>query len=331
MSGLIRATLPSARVARPSLKLTLDQSTRTSTSPGGRSASANSRTPALDRGHAVAVDLLGDVGTERRRGWRSWRKRTSRAARRAPALQFGRERLTRDGCGRARSRRMRCTPFVRTCVCAGGPAGRWGLRSRARHDEVGAGPKTGPGAATPLTEPRSFCLSRRSQTDQEAPEPTHGRTRSDHLPPGDPGPPRRPEARPDDQRPRRPDLRHHELRVRRRRPRRAPVRAPGVREHLHPDHEPDDRRVRAAGRRARGRRRGPRPRLRPGRRDAVDPQPRPRRRQHRLARRRSTAAPTTCSPTRCPRSASRRRSSTAPIRRPSGGRSTRRPRRSSSR
>ena len=74
----------------------------------------------------------------------------------------------------------------------------------------------------------------------------------------DPGPPRRPEAGPGDQRPRRPDLRHDVLRVRRRRARRAPVRAPGVREHLHPDHEPDQRRVRGAGRRARGRRRGPR-------------------------------------------------------------------------
>ena len=52
----------------------------------------------------------------------------------------------------------------------------------------------------------------------------------------------------------RPDLRHDLVRVRRRRPRRAPVRAPGVRQHLHPDHEPDQRRVRAAGRRARGRR-----------------------------------------------------------------------------
>ena len=45
MIGLIRATLPSARVARPSLKLTLDQPTRIWTSPGGKSAAANSRTP----------------------------------------------------------------------------------------------------------------------------------------------------------------------------------------------------------------------------------------------------------------------------------------------
>ena len=93
----------------------------------------------------------------------------------------------------------------------------------------------------------------------------HGRTRSDHLPPGDAGAPLRPEARPGDERPRRPDLRHDELRLRRRGARRPAVRAPGVRQHLHPDHEPDDRRLRAAGRRARGWRRG-RSAWRPGRR-----------------------------------------------------------------
>ena len=43
-----------------------------------------------------------------------------------------------------------------------------------------------------------------------------------------------------------------------------------------------------------------------------------------------TAGRTTCSPTPCPRSASPRPTSTARIRRRSGGRSTRRPRRSSS-
>ena len=48
-------------------------------------------------------------------------------------------------------------------------------------------------------------------------------------------------------------------------------------------------------------------RLRPGGRDAVDPQPRPRRRQHRVVVVACTAARTTCSPTPCPRSASRRR------------------------
>ena len=51
----------------------------------------------------------------------------------------------------------------------------------------------------------------------------------------------------------------------------------------------------------------------------VDPQPRPRRRQHRLVVAACTAARTTCSPTRCRRSASRRPSSTAPTRRRSAG------------
>ena len=109
------------------------------------------------------------------------------------------------------------------------------------------------------------------------------------------------------QRARRPDLRHHQLRLRRRRARGPTLRPRGVRQHLHPDHEPDDGRLRGAGRRARGRRRGPRARVGPGRRDAVDPQPRPGRRQHRRRRRRSTAGRTTCSPTRCRRSGSRRR------------------------
>ncbi len=68
------------------------------------------------------------------------------------------------------------------------------------------------------------------------------------------------QARPDDERTRRTDLRDHELRLRRRSPRRAALRAPGVREHLHPDHEPDDGRLRAADRGARRRRRRPRPR-----------------------------------------------------------------------
>ena len=44
------------------------------------------------------------------------------------------------------------------------------------------------------------------------------------------------------------------------------------------------------------------PRVRPGGRDAGDPQPRPRRPEHRLAAPASTAAPTTCSTTRCPSS-----------------------------
>ena len=46
---------------------------------------------------------------------------------------------------------------------------------------------------------------------------------------------------PDDQRPGRPDLRHDVVRLRRRRPRRPALRPAGVREHLHPDHEPDAR------------------------------------------------------------------------------------------
>ena len=153
----------------------------------------------------------------------------------------------------------------------------------------------------------------------------------DHLPPGDPRPARRPEAGPGDERPGRPDLRHDELRLQRRRARRPAVRAPGVRQHLHPDHEPDDRRLRGARRRARGRRRGPRasPPARPPRRCRSSTSPAPATTSSR--RRASTAAPTTCSPTRCPRSASRRASSTAPTRRRSAARSTSGPRPSSSR
>ena len=66
------------------------------------------------------------------------------------------------------------------------------------------------------------------------------------------------------------------------RPRRQPVRPAGVRQHLHPDHEPDHRRAREAHRRARRRRRRAGLRLRPGGRDARDPQPRQRRRRDRL-------------------------------------------------
>ena len=96
--------------------------------------------------------------------------------------------------------------------------------------------------------------------------------------------PRRPERRPDDEGARSPDLRDHELRLRQRRPRRSPVRAAGVRQHLHPDHEPDHRRLRAAHRGARGWRRGAGRGVRSGGRDADDPQPGPRRRQHRHQR-----------------------------------------------
>ena len=57
----------------------------------------------------------------------------------------------------------------------------------------------------------------------------------------DPPDPRRPGARPDHRRPRAADLPDHVLRVQRHRARREPVRAQGVRQHLHPDHEPDRR------------------------------------------------------------------------------------------
>ena len=65
--------------------------------------------------------------------------------------------------------------------------------------------------------------------------------------------PRRPrragERRPGDERARRADLRHDVVRLRRPGPRGRALRAPAAREHLHPDHEPHDRRLRAAGRR----------------------------------------------------------------------------------
>ena len=83
------------------------------------------------------------------------------------------------------------------------------------------------------------------------------------------------------------------------RARREPVRAEGARQHLHPHHEPDDRRAGEAHRRARGRRGGagawPRARR---------PRPMPMQNLARpatisSARPTSTAAPGTCSPTRC--------------------------------
>ena len=106
--------------------------------------------------------------------------------------------------------------------------------------------------------------------------------REEGLPIRDPAGPRRAGARARDERPRRPDLPDDVLHVRRRRPRGAPLRAPAVREHLHPDHEPDHGRLREADRRPRGRGRGPRHRERPGRavpRALHDPAER---RQHRL-------------------------------------------------
>ena len=93
---------------------------------------------------------------------------------------------------------------------------------------------------------------------------------------------RRPGGRSRHQRARRADLRHHQLRVQQHRARRQPLRPPGVREHLHPDHEPDQRRLREAGRRARGRHRGAGGGERAGGGDAHRPQPRPGRRQPRL-------------------------------------------------
>ena len=78
----------------------------------------------------------------------------------------------------------------------------------------------------------------------------------------DPRPARGPGAGPDHQRARRADLPDDVLRVRRRRPCRQPVRSARVRQHLHAHHEPDQRRLREAGRGARGRRRGARLRLR---------------------------------------------------------------------
>ena len=94
----------------------------------------------------------------------------------------------------------------------------------------------------------------------------------------------RPERRSHHQGPRRADLRHHQLRLRQRRPRRPPLRPAGVRQHLHPHHEPDHRRLRRARRRAGGRRRGAGRQLGAGGRDAGHPQPGPRRRQHRHQR-----------------------------------------------
>ena len=77
--------------------------------------------------------------------------------------------------------------------------------------------------------------------------------------------PRRPRRRPGHESPRRSDLSNDVLHVRRRRPRRAALRAPRVRQHLHAHHEPDERRARTAHRAARRRRRRARARQRPSR------------------------------------------------------------------
>ena len=94
--------------------------------------------------------------------------------------------------------------------------------------------------------------------------------------------PRRPDARRRDQRPRAADLPDHVVHLRQHRPRRRAVRARRAGQHLHPDHEPDPGRRRAAHRRARGRRRRAVPVVRAGRRDVRDPEPRRRRRPHRV-------------------------------------------------
>jgi hypothetical protein len=66
------------------------------------------------------------------------------------------------------------------------------------------------------------------------------------------------DSRPDHQERRRPHLPDDRLRLRRRRPRLSAVPPAGVRQHLQPHHEPDERRAREARRGARGRRHGAR-------------------------------------------------------------------------
>ena len=95
------------------------------------------------------------------------------------------------------------------------------------------------------------------------------------LPPRHARRPRRAgDRRPGHERARRADLRDDVVRLQRAGARREPLRPARVREHLHAPHEPHDRRLRAAPRRARGRRRGRRDVLRPGRADARAPEPR---------------------------------------------------------
>ena len=86
-----------------------------------------------------------------------------------------------------------------------------------------------------------------------------------HLRLRHPGGARRPAAGSDHRRAGHADLPDHVLRLRGHRPRRRAVRAAALRQHLHPDHEPDHRRVRGADRLARRRRRRAGGRLRPGR------------------------------------------------------------------
>ena len=94
--------------------------------------------------------------------------------------------------------------------------------------------------------------------------------------------PRRSDPRLRDQRPRPADLPDHVVHLRQHRARRRPVRPGRAGQHLHPDHEPDPGRRRAAHRRARGRRRRAVPVLRAGRGDVRHPEPRRRGRSHRV-------------------------------------------------
>ena len=128
------------------------------------------------------------------------------------------------------------------------------------------------------------------------------------------------------------DLPDHVLHVQQHRARRRAVRPCRARQHLHPDHEPDAGRRRAAHRGARRRRRGAVPGVRSGRRDTSRSSTSPTPATTSCRVRGSTAAPTTCSTTRCPRSASRSASSRTPTTWIRGGpRCGRTPRRSSAR
>ena len=142
----------------------------------------------------------------------------------------------------------------------------------------------------------------------------------------DPPDPCRRRTRPDDRGPGGADLPDDELPVPRHRARRQPVRPGRGRQRLHPDHEPDAGRARGPPERARGRR-ARRPSACPARSSSAPARPRrrspsstsPRPATTSCRRRRSTAARTTCSTTRCPSWASRSRSSTTPTTSSSGG------------
>ena len=102
-------------------------------------------------------------------------------------------------------------------------------------------------------------------------------------------------SRPDDERPGGADLHDDLLCFRQPRPCRRPLWAAGVRQHLHPDHEPDHRCAREADRGARRRRRGAGVRLRASRRDARDSQHRQAPAMRSFRPRASTVVPTTSS------------------------------------